>query len=147
MTFPSPSMSAAYILHCKEIHQFYMRIEVLSTALTYFDMKIFFQIIPTATIEQLTQKLQTMFACHAALCKTADDLSDNPTDTARIALHDATTIVHAISTSTLKVVYTNTTKFVNIVQICGHYNNLHVEQLPYIRRRGLHCREPYMVSK
>jgi len=88
----------------KAVYDLHMPTEALSTALTYSNMHNVFQIIPTETIEQLTQKLQDLFACQAELCKAADDLSDDPGDKALITLNEAATFDLATSTSELEAI-------------------------------------------
>ena len=57
-----------------------MRIEVLSKTLAFFDMLDVFQIIPTATITLIEDKLTTLFATQAGLQTASSELVINPTD-------------------------------------------------------------------
>ena len=72
-----------------------MRIEALSTALTYFDMDNVFQIVPAATVELLIGKLEELFLCQAELGKTTELLAEDPANTTLLASREAASLAHA----------------------------------------------------
>ena len=61
-----------------------MRIDAMSKTLAFFDMLDVFQIIPTATISPLEDKLVDLFVSKTDLQSVATDLAMNPLDTEAI---------------------------------------------------------------
>ena len=64
----------------KALYDLHMRVEALSKALTFFDMKDVFEIIPEHRIETLENKLQNMFRYQADLQVVEDRLLLNASD-------------------------------------------------------------------
>jgi hypothetical protein len=64
----------------KAVYDLHMRIEALSKALMFFDMKDVFEIIPEHTIDLLEVKLQNMFRNQADLQEAEDRMLLNATD-------------------------------------------------------------------
>ena len=59
-----------------------MRIEALSKALTFFDMRDVFQIVPELTVAQIRAQLQHLFRCQQDLSTTSTALLADSTNTA-----------------------------------------------------------------
>ena len=76
----------------RTVYNLHMRIEALSKALTFFDMRDVFQIVPENTVAQIRAQLQHLFQCQQDLATTSTALL---ADSTNAALLDAKTAAEA----------------------------------------------------
>ena len=64
----------------RTVYNLYMRIEALSKALTFFDMRNVFQIVPELTVAQIRAQLQHLFRCQQDISSTSTTLLADATN-------------------------------------------------------------------